>query len=206
MIYPSSALWGTANYSTVKYDIKKNTITGAIDINDGWYYARGTMYYAIELSKPVQRYGTFNNVNKKMYNDYDTISGEGAGCFLKFKTRANEKVYLKVAISTKSVENAEKFLKNEITGWDFDIVKSKAAKIWNKSLSTILIDDNTVSDDQKTMFILLYTIPLFHPKTVPAIARGIIRGPYYDDELCVLDIFRCQYPLLNSFKGKHGKR
>jgi len=200
VIYPSSALWGTANYSTVKYDIKKNTITGAIDINDGWYYARGTMYYAIELSKPVQRYGTFNNVNKKMYNDYDTISGEGAGCFLKFKTRANEKVYLKVAISTKSVENAEKFLKNEITGWDFDRVKSKAAKIWNKSLSTILIDDNTVSDDQKTMFYTSLYHSFISPKNRTGDCPWNYSGPYYDDELCVLDMFRCQYPLLTLLK------
>jgi predicted alpha-1,2-mannosidase len=200
VIYPSSALWGNANYSTVKYDIKNNIITGALEINDGWYFAHGIIYYAIEFSKPVLKYGTFNNIKKEIYNDADTISGDGVGCFLKFNTTSNEKVYLKVAISTKSIENATKFLKNEITGWDFDLVKADAAKLWNKALSTILIDDNTISDDQKTMFYTALYHSFISPKNRTGDCPWNYSGPYYDDKLCVLDMFRSEFPLLTLIK------
>jgi predicted alpha-1,2-mannosidase len=200
VIYPSSSFWGSANYSTVKYDAKTNIISGYLDINDGWYLARGTIYYAIKFSKPVKGYGTFNNVKKAIYNDADTISGDGAGCFLKFDTKANEKVYLKVSISTKSIENAEKFLKEEIPGWDFDKVKSNSERIWNKSLSTILIDDNNITENEKTIFYTALYHSLISPKNRTKDCPWDYSGPYYDDELCIWDTFRSEFPLLTLIK------
>jgi predicted alpha-1,2-mannosidase len=142
----------------------------------------------------------FRNNERKLYEGADTISGVGVGCFLKFNTLANEKVQVKVAVSTKSVENAEKFLSDEISGWDFDKVQKDAANIWNRALSSILIDDESISDDEKTMFYTALYHALVSPKDRTGDCPWDYDGPYYDDHICVWDTYRTEFPLLTFIK------
>jgi len=126
VLYPSHSFWAGCTYSTVKFDSTENIISGYLVTNDGWYFTRSTIYYAIQFSKPLVSHGMFNNKEKKLYEKSDSISGDGVGCYLKFNTSKDEKVSMKVAISTKSVENAKKFIGGEISKWNFDKVRDNA--------------------------------------------------------------------------------
>jgi len=200
IIYPSYTLFSRSTYSTANYDLKNNMITGYISISDGWYFSRGKIYYAIKFSKPLVSHGMFNNKERKLYKKSDSISGDEVGCYLKFNASKGEKVYMKVAISTKSISNAKNFLDREISGWEFEKVKSKATGIWNRALSSILIDDKTISKDEKTIFYTDLYHCLISPKDRSGDCSWNYSGPYYDDELCVWDTFRSEFPLLTLIK------
>ncbi|MGQ8336269.1 GH92 family glycosyl hydrolase [Sunxiuqinia sp. A32] len=196
VIYPSYSLFSESNFSTLNYNPSTNQITGYIYVDDGWYYSKGKVYYAIELSKPAKDFGLYKNHEKEFVENSDTISGEGVGCFFKFDTKEDEQIFLKAAISTRSVENAQKYLQEEIPGWDFDQVRSEATSTWNKALSSILIDDETISDDEKTIFYTALYHSLISPKNRTGDCPWNYDGPYFDDHLCVWDTFRSEFPLL----------
>jgi predicted alpha-1,2-mannosidase len=200
VIYPSHSFSSKYTYSVVNYDVKNNLITGYLTLNDGWYFARGTIYYAIKISKPAQSYGMFNNARRELINNSDTISGNGVGCFLKFNTTANEKILMKVSISTKSIENAKNFVNSEIAGFDFDKTRSDATEIWNKSLSAVLIDDKDISEDEKTIFYTALYYTLISPKNRTKDCPWDYNGPYYDDQLCIWDTFRSEFPFLTLIR------
>lgn len=200
MIYPSHSFTSKYTYSVISYDAKNNLITGSLTLNDGWYFARGTIYYAIKFSKPVQSHGMFDNAQRKMHNNSDTISGDGVGCFLKFNTTANEKVYMKVSISTKSIANAMNFVNNEISGFDFDKTRTNATKKWNRALSAVLIDDKNISEDEKTIFYTALYYTQISPKDRTGDCPWDYSGPYYDDQLCIWDTFRSEFPFLTLIR------
>ena len=200
MIYPSHSLSSKYTFSSIAYDKKNNMIIGYLTLNDGWYFAHGTVYYAIKFSKPVQSFGMYDNAQKKMYDNSDTISGEGVGCYLKFNTTAKEKVYMKVSISTKSIANAQKFVNNEIPGWDFEKVRTNATKTWNKALSAVLIDDADISNDDKTCFYTALYYALIGPKKRTGDCPWDYSGPYYDDQFCIWDTFRSEFPFLTLIR------
>ena len=200
MIYPSHSFSSKYTYSVISYDAKNNLITGYLTLNDGWYFARGTIYYAITFSKPVQSFGMFDNAQREMHNDAETISGDGVGCFLKFNTTANEKVYMKVSISTKSVANALNFINNEISGFDFEKIKANATEKWNRALSAVLIDDKDISEDEKTIFYTALYYTQISPKDRTSDCPWDYSGPYYDDQLCIWDTFRSEFPFLTLIK------
>lgn len=200
MIYPSHSFSSKYTYSTISYDTKNNLITGYLTLNDGWYFSRGTIYYAIKFSKPVQGFGMFDNAQRKMHNNADTISGDGVGCFLKFNTTANEKVFMKVSISTKSITNAISYVNNEISGFDFEKTRTKATETWNHALSSILIDDEGISDDERTIFYTALYYSLISPKDRTGDCPWDYSGPYYDDQLCIWDTFRSEFPLLTLIR------
>lgn len=200
VIYPSHALFSKHTYSTVNYDSENNMITGEIMISDGWFYSRGKMYYAIKLSKPSINYGMYKNDERKLFEKLDSIAGDDVGCYLKFNTAKDEIIHLKVAVSTKSISNAEQFLTNEIPAWDFDAVQSDAAKIWNKELSSILIDDDKISEEEKTLFYTALYRCLISPKERTGDCPWEYEGAYYDDHICVWDTYRTEFPLLTLIK------
>ncbi len=200
MIYPSHSFSSKYTYSNIAYDAKNNMISGYLKLNDGWYFAGGTIYYAIKFNKPVKSFGMFDNAHRKMHNNADTISGDGVGCFLKFNTTANEKVCMKVSISTKSIANAQNFVNNEIPDWNFDKARANAAETWNKALSAVLIDDNNITTDEKTGLYTALYYTLISPKDRTGDCPWNYAGPYFDDELCIWDTFRSEFPFLTLIK------
>lgn len=197
VIYPSHTLWAGATFSTVDYDPAANEITGYFVVNDGWYFAKGMkIYYAIRFSKPVRSFGTFDNVKHKLHEGSNSIAGNGVGCYLKFDTGRSETVYAKVSISTKNSANAQAFLDAEIPGWDFSAVQAHAAEVWNRALSSILIDDPNATKEEKTIFYTALYHTLISPKNRTGDCPWNYSGPYYDDQFCVWDTFRTEFPLL----------
>jgi putative alpha-1,2-mannosidase len=129
------------------------------------------IYFAVEFSKPFKSSIFFGNgINLSTRNQLFQIGTDVKGCF-QFKTLANEKIVVKVAISAVSIENARLNLKTEVPHWNFDKVRADAKAVWNKELGQIEVTDDNV--DNLTKF---YTA-LYHTKIQPNVFQDV-NGDY----------------------------
>ena len=124
------------------------------------------IYFVAEFSKPF----AYGSTIKASENDPRTVDRKNIKAVFRFKTVANEKIMVKVALSPVSVEGARKNLAAELPGWDFDKVRADAKAAWNKELSKIEVSGGT--PEQTTTF---YTA-LYHTMIQPNIFNDVDGG------------------------------
>lgn len=174
-------------------------------------WARDQWIYAfIVFSKPIKEIISIDEqvaADKKL-NTLTYRSNHLKAAF-KFDIKKNEQLLAKVAISTVSYEGAEKNMKTELPGWDFDKTKKDAEALWNKELGKIEI---TTDDKDKTK--TFYTA-LYHTMIQPNVAQdvdGMYRGrdnkihkaegfTYYS-VFSLWDTFRAAHPLYTIIDRK----
>lgn len=120
------------------------------------------VYFVIEFSAPFSKHGIWDN--ETVSKETKDISGKNLKAFFQFDTRS---VMAKVAISGVSIEGAKKNLLAELPGWDFEKVKTDAAKQWNKELGKI-----DVAGTEKKQLRTFYTA-LYHTMVVPNINMDV---------------------------------
>lgn len=193
---------GNTNFGTrggqVTYDPATNKITGWGTYFGSHVDATYTIYFAARASKTPTGYGTFLNaaINPGQTTQSWQQNDDKFGTFLKFSTTADEVVSFKIAVSFQSIQKAEQFLDEQIPAWDFEAIVAACAQKWNEVLSTVLIDDPTITPNQLTQF---YN-NLYHTFMMPRNRTGDSplwsgNDPYYDDQYCIWDTFRTLYPL-----------
>ncbi|MCD8193518.1 MAG: glycoside hydrolase family 92 protein, partial [Tannerellaceae bacterium] len=79
-----------------------------------------------------------------------------------FETADNEEIYVKVALSPVSIENAKMNMQAELPGWDFNATVAQADQAWNEELNKVVINTN----DQKVLR-TFYTA-LYHTMIAPS--------------------------------------
>jgi predicted alpha-1,2-mannosidase len=92
---------------------------------------------------------------------------------LRYRTRAGERILVKVALSAVDVDGARRNLAAEAAGWDFDAVRAGARAAWSRSLGAIQVEGGTQA--QRTVF---YT-SLYHALVAPNVYQdtdGRYRG------------------------------
>lgn len=115
----------------------------------GWARTR-TVYFAISFSKAFKNYGGKNFAKKQVYKgfwwkfdqskNFPEMAGTQLRAYFNFDVNENEKIKLKVGISSVSTEGALLNLSTEIPHWDFDKVKKEGQELWNKELNKIEIE------------------------------------------------------------------
>ncbi|MGI5847403.1 MAG: GH92 family glycosyl hydrolase [Candidatus Cryptobacteroides sp.] len=140
---------GATEYSEV-WQIDEHTIAG-------WQVSAATgrrpkdipVYFYAVIDKPIE--GIVSWKEKKIVRNTipARVSGKDAGMAVRFSTRKNETVMMKVSISFTSVENARKNLFSEIPGWDFDAVKQAAFEDWNEKLGRITVEGGSPAQQTK---------------------------------------------------------
>jgi predicted alpha-1,2-mannosidase len=176
----------------------------------------GKVWFVAVFSKRFDYYGTFDNEYEtpesggSIWPYKNGEKGKGIGAFLTFRTKENEQILIRLAISYVSLEGARKNLEAEIADWDFDRVKRNAHEAWQKELSRISIEG--ASEDQKTIF---YTA-VYHSILAQYISEDTdgkyIGGDklvhtadgsdYYGSFSC-WDTYRSQHPLLTILAPDH---
>jgi predicted alpha-1,2-mannosidase len=165
-----------------------------------------TYYYFAEFSKPFEAIGI--NLNSKDIEDKQAVGRKIIGHF-DYKTRAGEKLVVKVALSTVSVAGARKNLEAELPGWSFDDVATAAKNEWNTQLNKVRVE----SED--TNLLQTFYTALYHTQIAPIVFNdvdGQFRGPdgkvhqahgfdYYTS-LSVWDTFRAEQPLLTLIEPR----
>jgi len=115
------------------------------------------VYFAATLSKPAISYGCYrdNTHNDNRRAEY----GRGCGAYLNFKTKKDEVIEVRVAISFISEEQAWVNLNMEDRGKSFDQVRDNARRIWNEQLSRIEVEGGTENNRIK-FYTSLYLVLL----------------------------------------------
>jgi predicted alpha-1,2-mannosidase len=167
--------------------------------SDGWG-GEHVYYFVMEFSRPFD-FAAVAQADKDVAGK-STTGKETKGHF-DFKTKAGEKILVRIGLSTVSVEGARRNLHAEIPDWDFDAVAKAAGQAWDKALG--VIDARTEDPNLKQTF---YTA-LYHTMMAPTLLSdvdGRFRGPdgnvhrtkgydYYT-EMSLWDTFRAENPLL----------
>ena len=159
------------------------TVTG-FRMSEGWAKDQ-RVYFVAEFSEPV----------KLEENERDTI-----GIFSVAST--SQPLLVKVGISAVSVENARENLQQELPGWNFASVVSKANADWNRELSKIAI--KTQDERAKRIF---YTA-LYHTMIAPSVFSDVNgeyrgadgkthKGDFTDyTTFSLWDTYRAAFPLM----------
>ena len=141
----------------------------------GYRYSRGwandqRIYFVAEFSQPV--------ISLDFATDGDIFTPDSCRGTIVYaraniEARADNPVYVKVALSPVSTDNARLNLKAELPGWDFDRCVTRADSAWNSELSKIRI--STADTTKREIF---YTA-LYHTMIAPSLfcdVNGDYRG------------------------------
>lgn len=142
---------------------------GHIEIIDnqtlaGYRYSTGwadkqRVYFIAKFSKPFIHTQLFDKESKTVDQK---LTSQCVYAKAHFVTQHNEEIYLKVALSPVSIENARLNMENELSEWDFTQTVVQASEAWNNELSKIKIQA-----DEKTKRIF-YTA-LYHTMIAPSV-------------------------------------
>jgi predicted alpha-1,2-mannosidase len=136
------------------------TITGFHLVN-GWAKER-YLYFAARYSRPFDQYKIMSNGSEAKYDSFRTYRfrsrNEAAGTNIQFlagyKTRPNEAITVKVAVSSVSAANALQNLDAEIPDWDFERVRRETCAKWDRELARIEIEGSQW--DKETFYTGMY--------------------------------------------------
>ena len=200
--------------------VENDTLVTGFRQTNGWGRTR-TVYFAIRFSKPFTDYGYQNNSKKQVYHGFwgkfdqnhhfPEIAGKQIRAYFNFKTTANEKILLKVALSSVSTKNALLNLQTEAPGWNFEQYKRKGQDAWRKELNKIRV--TTLDKDDKISF---YT-SVYHAFINPTIYmdvngqyRGLdqnihtAKGHTNYTTFSLWDTHRALHPLFNILQPKRN--
>ncbi len=182
-----------------RINVEGPTLISGYRMSTGW--ARDQrLYFAASFSRPFGSHWLESEWTDP--GQRTELTGERVkGCFQFIA--GGSRIVAKVGISPVSIEGAKQNLRAEVSGWDFDAVRSAAAETWNGALGKIQVTPS--SRDEK---VLLYTA-LYHSLLAPQLfcdADGAYRGPDGDVHrtrvfsnhtvFSLWDTFRAEHPLL----------
>lgn len=192
-----SVIGGAVSKGEVHFENQNHTRFSGYGIYRGGFGGGDyPVYFTAEISKQPQNYGTWINgkINPKSDSQSLLAKNDRVGAFVNFSTKANEAVYLKIAVSYKSIEQAKTWLNQEITAWDYSKARQNAKEIWNKQLEKIEVEGGSEKD--KTIF---YSA-LYHAQLMPRNRTNDTKQfgkdvQMWDDHFAVWDTWRTLYPL-----------
>jgi predicted alpha-1,2-mannosidase len=186
---------GYADQGSVTVDPEKRLVRGWGQYWGGWSSEPFIVYFAAKYEKPAE-VGTWKNgaTAPKTTNQNVDRKGDRIGAYLQFDTQEKEQVFLKIAVSFSSMEQALAYLDEEIPAWDFEKTNAAADVAWNEKLGKIAIEG--ASEDEKFLF---YTC-LYNTMRMPRDRSGDnphwkSNEPFFDDHFCVWDTWRTVFPL-----------
>ena len=168
------------------------------------------VYFSAEFSEAFywEIFLNEKSMNDQMLKD-NYYSGQNVKAIFSFKNAKNKTLYVKVGISSVSIEGAKNNLHKEIPEWDFEKTKRDVEQLWNKELSKI-----EVASDEKDKLKIFYTA-LYHCMIHPSTAsdtdgkyRGMDNKIYtangftYYSVFSLWDTFRALHPLLTIIDQK----
>lgn len=199
----------------IKIDPADNEIVGYNPVYrkyQGWGTYDGIKgYFVVHFNKPIEKYGTWNHGQKPKFGS--KIAGDRPGAFVRFRTKAGEKIEVKIGTSFTSIAEARKNLGKEIPDWNFDRIRNQSRRKWNENLSRIKVEGGSRAER-----INFYT-SLYHALLLPrvfndddgsyvgfagdsTIHKAIGYQQYADYSLW--DTFRAVHPLFTIIEPKRA--
>ena len=123
------------------------------------------VYFYAKFSKPFKSSGIA--LDDKLAEGIKKAEGTNIRAFVRFQTKENEEVLVKIGISAVDIAGARKNLETENPGWNFDKTAREAKDLWNSFLSKIDIEGG--SKKQQRIF---YT-GLYHTAIAPNVFMDV---------------------------------
>ena len=171
----------------------------------GYRYSRGwardqKVFFTAIFSKPIEK---FMVTPDSVAFEADTLTSRRVMGIANFNMKKEENLFVKVAISPVSIENAKLNMTAELPHWDFNKVIKDADVAWNEELSKIDVK-TTNEKDLKIFYTALYhsmVAPVeFHDVNMDY--RGSDRKMYKNGEFknysifSLWDTYRAAHPLM----------
>lgn len=134
-------------YITAEND---STVSG-YRFSKGWANDQRIYFYA-RFSKPFK---SFIVSDTTAVQPGRSLKGRRVFARANFSTKANEAIFVKVAISPVSIANAKLNMQSELPGWNFKQTVAKADSAWNKELSKVVIKADNAAR-MRTFYTALY--------------------------------------------------
>ncbi|MDH6304926.1 putative alpha-1,2-mannosidase [Parabacteroides sp. PF5-5] len=134
------------------YIVQENdSVISGYRYSKGWANDQRVFFTAI-FSKPMKQFIVSEKNEIKEGNSLKARRTYGQALF---STQDKEELYVKVALSPVSIENAKLNMQAELPAWNFEQTITNADKAWNEELNKILIEtnDNRV---KRTFYTALY--------------------------------------------------
>lgn len=160
-------------------------------------------YFVIYVDKDFDQ--SFTVEDGAILEDKLEVESKHSGSIIRFKTKANEQINLKIASSFISLEQAELNLEREIGNNTFDQIVQNGKAEWNKQLSRISVEGGT--DAQLTTFYSAMYRTMLFPRRFFEFDKGnkIVHYSPYNGKVLdgymftdngFWDTFRAAFPLL----------
>ena len=128
------------------------------------------VYFSAVFSKPILRFEQHEEFETT--NPQKVLSKKLFGKAYFAPMEEGEEIFVKVALSPVSVENAKMNLRAELPGWDFEQTIADADKAWNEQLNKVII-----KADDKSVLTTFYTA-LYHTMVAPSVFADV-NGDYW---------------------------
>ena len=147
---------------------------------EGYRYSGGwaedeRIFFRAEFSRPFESYAIIEGTDKEV-RTVASVSTTASAKYLyfraNFKTRANEQILVKVALSPTSTDGALRNMQAELLGWDFEQTVKQAKTKWQEELQKI-----TIKTDDTARKRTFYTA-MFHLMVAPSEFCDV-NGDYY---------------------------
>ncbi len=185
----------------IKIDTANRQISGYGRYAGGFGAGAYNVYFCALFSCAPSTFGTWINGKISSVSNEESLKkvNDRVGAFFKFHTSTGIPVSMKIAVSFKSVEQAKRWLGNEIPGWDFERVSSAAETAWSNMLEKIQVDGGDTNARK-----IFYTA-LYHTMLMPHNRTGDLPGfadtaQLWDDQYAVWDTWRTMYPLMTLIR------
>ena len=130
---------------------------------EGYRYSGGwaddeRIYFRAEFSRPFESYAFIEGTDKEartVASGSTTISAQDLYFRANFKTRANEQILVKVALSPTSTDGALRNMQAELPGWDFEQTVKQAKAKWQEELQKITIKTDDMAR-KRTFYTAMY--------------------------------------------------
>ncbi len=106
------------------------------------------VYFVAKFSKPFLTGGIV--VDNKIVPRAKEAGGKNIKAFAGYHTEENEAILVKIGISAVDIAGARKNLTAEITGWNFEDIRTRAAARWEEALGKIRVSGGNVA--RQTVF------------------------------------------------------
>ncbi len=161
------------------------------------------VYFVMKLSQPIKNWEYWKDdsqldISNNRYNNL--FQGKNIKAAFKFDNSASADLFIKVAISSVSIEGAKKNILAEAENKSFEQVKLIAENKWNKELSTI---DVTTADTNK---LTIFYTALYHTAIVPNInmdVEGSYRGRDNQIHQAIGFTYYSVFSLWDTYRAAH---
>ena len=192
--------------------IENDSVVTGYRQTKGWARTK-VVYFAMEFSKAFDSYG-HEKYDEVLYNgfyrrfeeikNFPEMAGKNIRAYFNFRTKQDEKIKIKFALSPVSTAGAVKNLKKEIPHWEFDKTKKETQQKWNTELSKILVETQTPANKTTFYTALYHTMlgPILY-EDVDGQYRGLDQNIHQSKDFTnytifsLWDTYRALHPLFN---------